>query len=36
MGGRNGMIDKGTEWEVPIVSEESLDKLTTMFTIYTT
>ena len=23
-----------TDWEVPIISEEALDKLTTMFTIY--
>ena len=29
-------IDSGTDWEVPIIDEEALDRLTTMFTIYTT
>lgn len=28
--------DIGTDWEVPIIDEEALDRLTTMFTIYTT
>ena len=30
----NGSPD--TDWEVPIIDEEALDRLTTMFTIYTT
>ena len=28
--------DTGTDWEVPIIDEEALDRLTTMFTLYTT